>query len=201
MKRRPLTITAFILLILSSPAWAFPVYFKEQYYKLYHVHYEQDPDNVIENIYWLEQAYKADFANPLYAMATITNKKEWTKYRSLFNMHLNLKLIEQHLRLGSRYDKRVAYFYNAPWKKENLESLEIAEKWYRTALAFWPDARAQALDARRSPFLILDKVQNWEDEAYRIEKGELDYAKIIGKELARLERVRAEFQAMDPGTY
>ena len=35
-------------------------------------------------------------------------------------MHLNLKLVEQHLRLGSKWDKQVAYFYNAPWKNRIL---------------------------------------------------------------------------------
>jgi hypothetical protein len=29
-------------------------------------------------------------------------------------MHVNLKMIEQYLLLGSKWDKRVAYFYNAP---------------------------------------------------------------------------------------
>ena len=76
------------------------VKYKEDYYKLFHVHYQQYPDDVMENIYWLEQAVKADFCNPLYAPCKINSQDEWEKYRYLFMMHVNLKLIEQHLRLG-----------------------------------------------------------------------------------------------------
>ncbi|MCK7487346.1 MAG: hypothetical protein MZU97_18930 [Bacillus subtilis] len=69
MKRSAL----FILLALAvAPALlAYPVYFKEQYYRLFHTHYIQYPDDSIENIYWLEQAREADFCNPLYALAKI----------------------------------------------------------------------------------------------------------------------------------
>ena len=99
------------------------VKYKEDYYKLYHIHYAQNPDDCLENIYWLECAVKADFCNPLYVDFKITDEKQWEKYRYLFQMHLNLKLIEQHLRLGNIYDKKVAYFYDAPWKEEYLRDL------------------------------------------------------------------------------
>jgi hypothetical protein len=189
------------LLFLSAVAAAYPVYYKEQYYKLYHIHYVQYPDDTIENIYYLEQATKADFCNPLYALAKIEDKRQWAHYRALFNMHLNLKLIEQHLILGSKWDKKVAYFYNEPWKRENLESLETAETCYKTALAYWTDAKKYAALAMKDRFLNLPEVQFWEDEAFRIDNGKLDYADIIGDELKRLAKVRADFQAMDDSTY
>ena len=50
-------------------------------------------------------------------------------------------------------------------------------------------------------WVILDDAQNWTDEAYRIETGELDYAQIIGKQLARLRKVRSDFEKMDASTY
>lgn len=189
------------LLLASSLAVAYPVYYKEQYYRLYHIHYIQYPDDTIENIYYLEQATKADFCNPLYALAKIEDKAQWARYRALFNMHLNLKLIEQHLILGSKWDKKVAYFYNEPWKRENLESLETAETCYRAALEYWADAKTYAAEAMKSRFVNLPEVQYWADEAFRIEKGKLDYADIIADELKRLERVRADFLAMDDSTY
>ena len=92
-----------------QPANAYMVKYKEDWYRLYHIHYQQYPDDCIENIYWLEKAAQADFANPLYANAKITTEKEWEKYRYLFQMHINLKLIEQHLRRGRTYDKKTAY--------------------------------------------------------------------------------------------
>jgi hypothetical protein len=185
----------------AAISFAYPVYYKEQYYKLYHIHYIQYPDDTIENIYYLEQATKADFCNPLYALAKIDTKPQWARYRALMNMHLNLKLIEQHLILGSKWDKKVAYFYNEPWKKDNLESLKTAETCYRTALAYWETAKNYALEAMKSRFINLPDIQYWEDEAFRIEQGKLDYSDIIIDELKRLEKVRADFEAMDENTY
>jgi len=166
---------------------------------LFHVHYIQYPDDSMENIYWLEQAAKADFANPLYALALIENETQWEKYRYLFNMHINIKLIEQYLFLGNKWNKRNAYFYNAPWKDQNLESLETAETCFRTALYYWDEAVAWAEKAneRRFRWINLQKVQFWEDEAFRIENGKLNYAKTIKRELDSLQKVREKFEAME----
>lgn len=194
---------ALLLLALASvnAASAFPVYFKEQYYRLYHVHYVQYPDDAIENIYWLEQAREADFCNPLYALASIPDERHWERYRYLLNMHIDLKMIEQHLRLGSKFDKRVAYFYNAPWKRENLESLATAETAYKAAMSYWESAKSWAAKAQALRWLDLPDAQFWVDEAFRIESGELDYSRIVGRELARLAEVRSAFEAMDEAGY
>lgn len=192
-----------LLLILCVPGlWSYQVYYKEQYYKLFHTHYIQYPDDTIENVYWLEQARNANFANPLYAMAKIPDEKHWERYRYLFNMHIELKLIEQHLYLATKYDKRIAYFFNAPWKRENLESIAIAETAYKAGLYYWKTAQEWAAKANRMRWTLLPEVQFWIDEAYRIESGELDYGRTIERELARLYEVRAAFEAMsDDGTY
>jgi hypothetical protein len=185
------------------PLNAYLVTYKEQFFRLYHLHYIQYPDDTMENIYWLERAFKADFANPLYAMALIENEIQWEKYRYLFMMHINLPLIEQYLYLGYKWNIRNAYFYNAPWKEQNLESLETAETCFRTALYYWQDAREWAeksLD-RRFRWINLRNIQFWEDEAGKIEDRSLDYEKIIGRELALLQAVREKFQAMDENTY
>ncbi|MCL2213954.1 MAG: hypothetical protein FWC06_01975 [Treponema sp.] len=190
-----------ILLLLSSavPASSYFVTYKEQYYRLFHVHYIQYPDDSIENIYWLEQALKADFANPLYALALIENEIQWEKYRYLFNMHLYLKLIEQYLFLGNKWNKRNAYFYNAPFRDQNLESLETAETCYRAALFYWDEALAWAAKAneRRFRWIDLPRVQYWQDEAFRIENGSLNYGKTINRELNFLQSVREQFREME----
>lgn len=195
----------FILLVLvpSRMADAYSVRYKEQFFRLYHVHYNQNPDDVMENIYWLECAVNADFANPLYALGKVTDKKDWEKYRYLFMMHINLKLAEQHLRLGSKWDKQVAYFYNAPWKKQNLESLDNAQTCYNAALVYWNEAKlwAEKANDREFRFLFLTDLQSWEDERERIAEGSFDYSRTIGRELARLDRVRRDFLAMDENTY
>jgi hypothetical protein len=198
LKSIKIGILSIVLFSALIPLNAYYVTYKEQYYRLYHLHYIQYPDDTMENIYWLEKAMKADFCNPLYALALIENETQYEKYRYLFNMHINLKLIEQYLFLGNKWNKRKAYFYNAPWKKQNLESLETAETCYRTALYYWDAASewAEKARAKRFYFIVLPRVQFWEDEALPIETGELDYHKIITGELALLQKVRERFQAM-----
>jgi hypothetical protein len=193
------TAFIFIFIAVSLPVNSYFVTYKEQYYKLYHIHHIQYPDDSMENIYWLEQAMKADFANPLYALALIENEVQWEKYRYLFNMHINIKLIEQYLYLGNKWNKRKAYFYNAPWRDQNLESLETAETCYRTALYYWDEALKwyEKANDKRFRWITLHKVQFWEDEVFRIEEGTLNYGKTIKRELTLLQNVREKFQAME----
>src|SRR5271157_4889274 len=180
--------------VLSLSAWR--ILYAEEYYQLYHEHLHHYPDDTIEDIYYLETALKADFANPLYALAPIRDKVEWERYRDLFTMHVNLKLIACYLTLGNKYDKMVAYFYNYPWKRQNLESLDTAEKIYRVAYGYWTDAQKWSAMAWDMQDIHLPAIQEWEDENFRVQSGDLDYKQIIDAQLARLEKVRADFQKM-----
>ncbi len=191
-----LAFSCCFLLAPAPGARAYRVLYAEQYYKLYHQHFYQYPDDTMENIHYLEQALKADFANPLYALARIADRQEWAQYRTLFKMHANLKLTELYLTLGSKYDKMTAYFYNAPWKRQNLDSLEQAESAYRLALGYWRESLRWAAGIPRLRY-NLEEIQRWEDEWKRVVTGDLDYREIIDGHLRRLARVRAEFQAMD----
>lgn len=190
----------FCLIIISTPVFSYTVLYAEQYYKLFHRHFYMYPDNTMENMVWLERALNADFCNPLYALAEINDDAEWEHYRYLFKMHVNLKLVELNLLLANGYDKHKAYFYNEPWKEQNLKSLEIAEELYKTGLYYWEQAKiwASRLVSSRHH---LDDLQNWEDELYRIFTGDLDYEEIIHEHLTRLYKVRADFEAMGENTY
>jgi len=201
--KKLIAILVLLTLIPASTLNAYFVTYKEQYYRLFHLHYVQYPDDTMENIYWLEQAVKADFCNPLYAIAHIENETQWEKYRYLFMMHVNIKLAEQHLFLGNKWNKRNAYFYNAPWKEQNLDSLETAETCFRTALYYWEEALvwAEKHKDKRFRYINLKEIQFWEDEAARIEDKTLNYGKTINRELALLQSVREKFQAMDENTY
>ena len=179
------------------------VKFKEDWYRLYHVHYQQYPDDCIENIYWLEKAVQADFCNPLYANAKIETEKQWEKYRYLFQMHLNLKLIEQHLRLGRTYDKKVAYFYDAPWKDEYIRNLEKALSCYQAGLYYWKEAQlwAEKANVKEFNFLFITDLQNWEDEREKIKTGTLNYGRMLEREIERVKNVCDTFIAMDSKSY
>ncbi|MBQ5471447.1 MAG: hypothetical protein IIT58_05520 [Treponema sp.] len=199
-----ITLLTFLLaLFCVSQTNAYMVKYKEDWYRLYHVHYQQYPDDCMENIYWLERAVKADFANPLYANAKIETEKEWEKYRYMFMMHLNLKLIEQHLRLGRIYDKKVANFYDAPWKDEYIRNLEKALSCYKTGLIYWQEAQlwAEKANVKEFNFLYLTDLQYWEDERERIKTGELDYSKMLNREITRVQTVRDNFIAMKSENY
>lgn len=196
-------IVAAIVAVSAQQASAYMVKYKEDFYKLYHVHYAQKSDECIENIFWLEKAVQADFCNPQYALAEITSETEWEKYRYLFQMHLNLKLVEQHMRLGRIYDKDVACFYDAPWKDEYLRNLEKAKGCYEACYTYWQEAClwAEKANAGKFRFLYLTDLQNWEDECARISAGSLDYQKTLDRELARLDGVIADLEAMQTKSY
>jgi len=200
MLGRLLAAVALLVAGAAPQAAAYRALYAEQYYRLYHLHFYQYPDDTMENIFYLEQALQADFANPLYALARIDTPDQWSQYRTLFRMHVNLKLVELYLTLGVKYDKQVAYFYNAPWREQNLESLELAEQAYRVAVGYWEEARNWAFRLPRLYF-NLEEIQHWEDERARILGGDLDYGRIIDSHLQRLQRVRREFESMDQDTY
>ena len=187
--------------MVPSGASAWKIMYKEEYYKLYHEQLHNYPDDVMEVMFYLEQALKADFANPLYALAKIDNKTDWERYRDLFTMHVNLQLVHLSLTLGSKFDKRVAYFYNAPWQTQNIDSLNTAETVYKSALGYWDEGKKWSAQAWALRDVHLPEIQDWEDENFRIENGQLDYAQIIQRQLDRVARVRADFQAMNQNTY
>ena len=197
-------ISAVILLInffaATDNAHSYKILYAEQFYKLYHAHFYQYPEDYLENIYWLEQSLRSDFANPLNALAKIENKTEWRRYMNLFRMHVSLKLTELYLGLGSKYDKMDAYFYNYPWKQENLKSLRIAEESYNFARVYWKETLKWQKKVEKS-WTVLEEIQKWEDEAYRIDEKTLDYDDIIDSHLKRLESVREKFSQMDKDTY
>ncbi len=188
-----------LLTFLPSSLSAYMVKYKEDWYKLYHVHYQQYPDDCIENIYWLEKAVQADFCNPQFADIKIETEKEWEKYRYLFQMHINLKLIEQHLRLGRSYDKKCIYFYDAPWKDEYLNNMQKALSCYQAGLYYWQEAKVwcEKANAASFNFLFITGKQNWEDERERIANGDLDYEKMLNREINRLEKNIKELHEMD----
>ena len=198
-----LTIIILFFLIPSGSLFAWKVQYAEQFYKLYHQQMYRYPEDSAENIYYLSMALKSPFANPLNALATIEDKKEWEKYRNLFEMHVYLRITDEYLAMAARYDKFNAYFYNYPWKSANLDSLRTAESYYKLALETWELAQSYSQVARENRFrwINLEEIQYWEDEAFRIEQGDLDYRDIIENHLSRLERMRDEFKNMDYDTY
>ena len=206
-KRNPaqrVYLTIFVCLVMfavSFPLYGYRIMYAEQFYKLYHRNLYQYSNDYRENIWYLEQALKHPFVNPLHALARIETPEQWERYRYLFAMHVNLKLVEQYRYWAARYDKRTAYFFNAPFKQQNLESLEIAEKLYNNALYYWEEALFWWEEVKKQPRHHFQEVQFWEDEWIRIYTGDLDYHDFISMDLERLQSVREAFLEMDESTY
>ena len=190
-----------LLAVMAFPLGAYKLIYAEQYYKLFHTHFYRYPEDINENIFYLECALKSSFVNPLNALTPIKTPEEWERYRKLFILHVNLKLVEQYRLLGSKYDKFAAYFYNYPFKDQNLKSLRYAESYYEAALYYWEEARRWAEQIEQKPWFTFEKLENWEDELYRMNTGELDYGEFVQADLIRLREVRTAFEAMDEGTY
>jgi hypothetical protein len=191
----------FLFFSATFVVYGYEVRYAEQFYKLYHSNFYTYPADYNENIWYLEKALSSDFANPLNALALIENRDQWERYRYLFYMQVNLELVRQYRLLGAEYDKRTAYFYNAPWKDQITESLDYAEYFYQTALYYWEEALRWSAQAWELRWLEIERAQNWADLNYRIEHYELDYDEIIGNDLERLSEVRETFNEMDADTY
>ncbi len=198
--------TVLLLLLgvtLISPLSAYKILYAEQFYRLYHTHLYQYPDDSAENIYYLGMALRSDFANPLNALAEIKNENEWEKYRYLFYMHVNLKIIDSYIKTAVKFDRQEAFFYNAPWKEANIDSLNKARECYVYAQNFWDDAQewSEKASAPKFAWMFIEDIQYWEDENYRIQDGDLDYGAILVRQIERVDRIIAEFEAMDENTY
>lgn len=204
MRKRVRLLFIFIVFVASTGCVsAMRIQYAEQFYKLYHQSLYRYPEDSAENIWYLSMALRSPFASPLNALATIENEIAWEKYRQLFTMHVYLEIVDEYLALAKKYDKFNAYFYNYPWKSANLDSLRVAEKYYKLALDTWFLAEKHGFSVRDTKYrwIHIEEIQHWEDEAHRIETRDLDYADIIQDHLERLYRVRDEFNQMNPDTY
>lgn len=199
MRKLILLTTLFISVLV--PATAYPTIYAEQYYRLYHQQLYMYPEDINENIWYLLQARGSDFANPLNALAEISDELDWERYRYLFYMHVNLELVKLYRILASKYDKRKAFFYNEPWKETILKSLDVAEVNYETAYHYWEEALYWSEKAWDLQYIDLKDIHYWQDQNYLIETGDLDYYDIIDMDLERLQNVREDFEAMDENTY
>lgn len=199
--RKIIGVLLILVLVPVSQAAGYRLLYKEQLYQFYHRHLYNYKERINRNIYYLEQVQRADFANPLYALAAIESDAQWRRYRNLFNMHISLLLVDQYLQLSSRYTKYNAYFYNYPWKEENIESLMIARDILGTVRYYWQEALVFSSAAWEQRIIENAGQSYWQDQNYRIETGLLNYTQIIDRHERRIDNNIRTFQEMDQNTY
>ncbi|MBN2651006.1 MAG: hypothetical protein JXR63_01385 [Spirochaetales bacterium] len=196
MNKRKYLAVLFIFAFSSQIFSLKPVRYAEEFYNIYHRHLHMYNADVFESMLYLEHALAADFINPLYALAKIENESEWEQYKNLFKMHCNLEMVRMYRLMAFRHDKRKAYFYNKEFKKQNLDNLYIAKEYYKMGLYYWDQANIYAKKANETRHFF-EELQNWADEKYMILTGELDFKRIIERDLRHVESVIADFEAMD----
>ncbi|WDI35968.1 hypothetical protein PVA45_02635 [Entomospira entomophila] len=206
MKDRIISILATTLLLCSPLTLSANsrITYAEEWYNLYHLHLHRYPEDEFENLIYLERALQADFSNPRYALAVIETADEWQLYRYLFKMHVNLQLVRTYMALADKYDRKHVYFYNQPWKDQNLRSLDIAEKYYQRAYFFWDETLkwVEAINNEKGlRWIHLGDINQWHNELTFIREGKLDFQKILDRHIKRLESNRQKLLEMDETTY
>ncbi|HOK92231.1 MAG TPA: hypothetical protein PLN03_05350 [Spirochaetota bacterium] len=167
-------------------------HYLEDYYLLFGMKLYYDESSLRKNIDMLKIALNSRFRHPSQALVVVETEEEYLKYRKLMFMHINIMIMRNYLKIGSRYDKIKVRFYDAAFAKEILESLDIAISLYKEAIPYWEEAKKHAEAA--SNIKITTKLSNIETERYKIVRGELDFKKIIEKHIASSERKKRELE-------
>jgi len=149
----------------------------EDYYLLFGMKLYYNENSLRKNIEMLKIALNCKFRHPSQALVKIETGDEYLKYRKLMFMHINLMIMRNYLKIGSRYDKKNIKFYDAAFAKDINDSLDIAENMYKEAIPYWQEAKKYADES--SKIKITTKLSNIETERYRIIHGDLDFSKII----------------------
>jgi hypothetical protein len=159
--------------------------FFEDFYELYGLPHHYRTDDVKEGIYFLVQAQTHKFRHPRNSLCKIESEERYHKYRNLMFMQVNYLIMRMYLRLGSMYDKRHLYFHDLDFSDDLEISFMIARTYYGEAKKYWELAKHYAIEANRHPFEI--DLPTIETTRYDIIRGELDFDRIIGLHLGRVE--------------
>ena len=182
------SIIAFLIFIIliSTPLsiQARRLYYAEEFY-LYVMNLYQVNASLERNIRFMQWALKAPFDNPVRSLAKIETENDFKRYKALFKLHVNLLIIDSYLQLARRFDKEHIYFFNLWYAKELKESFIIARYYYETALVYWDEVKRFTEIASEIPGSI--SIDQWEDDLWLIQEGELDYKAIINEHLDRLD--------------
>lgn len=167
-------------------------HYLEDYYLLFGMKLYYDESSLRKNIEMLKTSLNSRFRHPSQALVEVDTEQEYLKYRKLMFMHINIMIMRNYLKIGSKYDKIKVKFHDEPFAKEIIESLDISIKMYRDALPYWEEAKKHAREA--SEIKITTRMSNIETERYRIVRGELDFNRIINSHIASSERKKRELQ-------
>ena len=186
----------FLSLLLVTAVSGRKLKFKEEFYRLYYLPHYATQHDYHRNIFWLEIAMYAAFAPPIQALTICKTEKQYQKYQLLLKMHLNYLMAKNHVFIAVRYDKHEPLWFNRTYKEDILKSLDIAEYHYKCAGSYWE----KMLDYKR----LAEGIKNTridldflEDMVYKVNQGDVNYQRVTRRQLAKLEKTRAFFNAID----
>jgi len=158
----------------------------EDYYLLFGMKLYYNENSLRKNIEMLKTGLNCKFRHPSQALVKVDTEEEYLKYRKLMFMHINLMIMRNYLKIGSRYDKKNIKFYDATFAKDIYDSLDIARKMYEEAIPYWEEAKKYADESSR--IKITTKLSNIESERYRIITADLDFKKIISSHITSVNK-------------
>ncbi len=165
----------------------------EDFYELYGLPLSYDTSALKENIYLLLQALAHKFRHPSRALCAIENSDSYHKYRLMMFMQIHVLLMRMFLRLGSFYEPGKLHFYQMDFADSLENSLQTAHRYYEQALPLWKRAQNYAQLSGAYPFTL--DLSTIESTAFQIQKGKLDYGRIIERHLERVRKKLARTKA------
>ncbi|MCP4133395.1 MAG: hypothetical protein GY754_20675 [bacterium] len=161
-------------------------HFLEDYYELYGMKQHYNENSLRANIARMKTALSRKFRHPSMALVRVDSDKEYLKYRNLMFMHINLLIMRNYLKIGSRYDMKRLHFYSRNYAEDISKSLVIAEKHYKEAMPYWKKAKRYAQKASR--IKITTDMGYIESERFSIINKDLNYENIIKNHIRKVGR-------------
>ncbi len=161
-------------------------HYLEDYYLLFGIKLYYNESSLRKNIEMLKIGLKCKFRHPSLALIKVESDDEYRKYRELMFMHINLMIMRNYLKIGSKYDKKNIKFSDSTFAKDINNSLDISKKLYQEAIPYWEDAKKYAIES--SKIKITTHLSNIESERYNIIKGDLDFGKIINAHITAVDK-------------
>jgi hypothetical protein len=166
----------------------------EEFYRLYYLPQIFQVEDLRRNLFWLQIALKAPFATEIQALVVPKTPQEYEKYKLLLTLHINYLMAETCIGLAAEYDKHEPLFFNKPYAKDILESLDYARYYYQCSENYWQvvlDLKKQIQTRYRKIHIDL---QFPEDILVRIDSGDLDLKRVAERHLAKVEKTKIFFQ-------
>ncbi len=166
----------------------------EEFYRLYYLPQIFQVEDLRRNLFWLQIALKAPFATEIQALVVPKTPQEYEKYKLLLTLHINYLMAETCMGLAAEYDKHEPLFFNKPYAKDILESLDYARYYYECVKNYWQVMLDLKKEIQAKYKKIHLDLQFTEDILVRIDSGDLDLKRVADRHLAKVEKTKIFFQ-------